>query len=1348
MSFNPLNYPFCLSKPQRLTDVTSWHEHIPFAFAIMQMQKPKTFVELGTHKGDSYCAFCQAVEALGLDTACYAVDTWEGDEQSGFYGPEILKTLHEYHDPLYGSFSRLIQSQFDKALDHFSDGSIDLLHIDGLHIYDAVLHDFESWLPKMSSQGVVLFHDINVRERNFGVWRLWQDLKINYPWVEFRHGNGLGVLAVGSEIPKKVLEFFLIGEQDPVGISKFFSHLGNTIALQDQSEREHSHLLDLSSVQKIKDSQITHLEQHSKNLEDTIAERESQIADLEQHSKNLETIISESESRVTNLEQHSKNLETIISESESRVTNLEQHSKDLENIIRDKESQIANISHQLQSMQESMVWQLLMKFDHGFVERVLPLGTRRRRQYDLAIRKGKLLVKKELQKKIVSLDKNREIDRSPSSGLNNNINFLNFYRKREMEPTVQQHIKTVDVIICVHNALQDVEKCLSSIIQFTTLPYSIILVDDGCDKPTKTFLEDFAQTHGVQLLQNEMAKGYTFAANQGLRSSTADFVVLLNSDTIVTPEWIDRMIACAESDDDAGIVGPLSNTASWQSVPDIDAEDGDWAQNVLPDTMSTEQMGRAIARYSGRLYPRISFLNGFCLLIKRDLINDIGYFDEEHFGKGYGEENDYCLRARKSQWNLLVADDVYIFHAQSRSYSTEKRKELCTAANDALVNKHGQAVITEGVFNCRHDRVLEGIRARTRTFFIRQKLIQDAKNQWKDKRILIVLPVIDPGGGAYVVIQESKAMLDMGVQVCLLNLRTSKEQFENNYPDLKLPVIYAHPDELGIIATKFDAVIATLNVSVGWLESIIQKDGLPIRGYYIQDFEPNFYPEGSKEFKTAWESYTKYPDLLRITKTQWNAEVVKKNTGVNCHIVGPSVDIDLFRPRQRIRGITQNRPIYIGAMIRPSTPRRCALQTMNILGEVWRHNKNTVKIITFGCKKIELDTLNFSNDFDFDHIDTVITREELALLLNELDIFVDFSSYQAMGLTALEAMACGATVIVPQTGGSNAFVKHKQNGLVVDTTSETACFNALNLLIRDTEFRIKLGKQALKDACEFPPEKAAYTTLIALFKKGENTDLLLHQEDMIPPDEMIFVGPGDFKQTGNEFFKYFIELGNLKSNEKVLDVGCGIGRMAIPLTRYLDKNGSYDGFDIVPMGVDWCQKNISTKYSNFHFQIADNFNRFYNPNCMFKSSEYKFPYSDESFDFIFLTSVFTHMLPTDMENYFTEIARVLKINGRCLITFFLLNAESYQLIKAKKSTQDFQFAFDGYHTVDKKIPESAVAYEEHIIRDLYKKFGLTIDDPIRFGSWCGRKNYTSYQDIILAVKTGSKNSTSSTHSDK
>ncbi len=230
---NVLRHSFYIEVPRRLTDISSWQGHIPFAFAVMQWLGPAVFAELGTHKGDSYCAFCQAVQSLNLNCTCYAVDHWEGDEHAGKYGNDVFEELRSYHDPLYSDFSKLLKMTFDEGLSHFSDAGIDLLHIDGLHSYEAVKHDFCSWLPKMSEKGVVLLHDIDVREKGFGVWKLWEELKENYPDFEFKHSHGLGVLGVGKSMPPAVADLLNADAQDISEIQKIFSDLGNAV-IQDK----------------------------------------------------------------------------------------------------------------------------------------------------------------------------------------------------------------------------------------------------------------------------------------------------------------------------------------------------------------------------------------------------------------------------------------------------------------------------------------------------------------------------------------------------------------------------------------------------------------------------------------------------------------------------------------------------------------------------------------------------------------------------------------------------------------------------------------------------------------------------------------------------------------------------------------------------------------------------------------------------------------------------------------------------------------------------------------------------------------------------------------------------------
>src|SRR5262245_35155519 len=187
---------------------SAWTEHVPFAFWLVDVLRPAAIVELGTHAGMSYSAMCQAVKALCLPARCFAIDTWKGDEHAGFYSEEVYRDFAAFHAPRYGAFSRLVRSTFDEALPHFEDGSIELLHIDGYHTYEAVSHDFLSWQPKLAPNAIVIFHDTNVREHDFGVFRLWEEISAGKPHFAFLHGHGLGVLGNGRDYPRPLQFLF------------------------------------------------------------------------------------------------------------------------------------------------------------------------------------------------------------------------------------------------------------------------------------------------------------------------------------------------------------------------------------------------------------------------------------------------------------------------------------------------------------------------------------------------------------------------------------------------------------------------------------------------------------------------------------------------------------------------------------------------------------------------------------------------------------------------------------------------------------------------------------------------------------------------------------------------------------------------------------------------------------------------------------------------------------------------------------------------------------------------------------------------------------------------------------
>jgi hypothetical protein len=175
---------------------TAWAGHIPFMYALTAAFRPRRFVELGSHHGASFFAFCHAARRTMLETSAVAIDCWEGDTQTGFYESTVFDGFRAVFEK-YRSFARYERMFFDDAAKLFEDGSIDLMHIDGLHTYEAVKHDYETWLPKMSDRGLIIFHDINVHERDFGVWQFWEQVRARHPTMEFRHSHGLGVAYVG-----------------------------------------------------------------------------------------------------------------------------------------------------------------------------------------------------------------------------------------------------------------------------------------------------------------------------------------------------------------------------------------------------------------------------------------------------------------------------------------------------------------------------------------------------------------------------------------------------------------------------------------------------------------------------------------------------------------------------------------------------------------------------------------------------------------------------------------------------------------------------------------------------------------------------------------------------------------------------------------------------------------------------------------------------------------------------------------------------------------------------------------------------------------------------------------------
>jgi GT2 family glycosyltransferase len=272
----------------------------------------------------------------------------------------------------------------------------------------------------------------------------------------------------------------------------------------------------------------------------------------------------------------------------------------------------------------------------------------------------------------------------------------------------------IDIVVPVFNALSDVKDCLASLQNHTDgFQVRVIVVNDGSDEATTQWLREFCEGKQIfSLIEHPTNSGYTRAVNTGLKASTAPYVITQNSDTIVSNGWLTGLIRCMRSAPNVGIVGPLSNAASWQNVPALRDATGSFAVNDLPAGLDVDAMARTVAQASIRAYPRLPFVNGFCFMISRAVIEAVGYMDELNFPVGYGEENDFCIRAQDAGFELAIADDVFVFHAKSKSFGHERRKTLSEQGTRSLKNKHTVEKYQARVETVKKTEALDNVRAR------------------------------------------------------------------------------------------------------------------------------------------------------------------------------------------------------------------------------------------------------------------------------------------------------------------------------------------------------------------------------------------------------------------------------------------------------------------------------------------------------------------------------------------------------------------------------------------------------------------------------------------------------------
>lgn len=279
----------------------------------------------------------------------------------------------------------------------------------------------------------------------------------------------------------------------------------------------------------------------------------------------------------------------------------------------------------------------------------------------------------------------------------------------------------IDIIVCVYNALEDVQICLNAVREHLLPNHRVIIINDRSDQPTTDFLRTFSENDSqVTLIENEENLGYTASASLGFATGTSEFRILLNSDTIVSENWALKMLDVAQSRPDIGIVGPLSNAAGVQSVPEIKASGAKGlhtAINPIPEGISNRDIDLFLESVSpADLFPEVPLVHGFCFGVKKAVIDKIGLLDDINFNRYYGEENDYCMRATAAGFRFAIATNTFVFHRKARSIAEEERIIHMDKSGKKLRELYGTETIRIACIQGEDHPLLKEIRSRVNQF--------------------------------------------------------------------------------------------------------------------------------------------------------------------------------------------------------------------------------------------------------------------------------------------------------------------------------------------------------------------------------------------------------------------------------------------------------------------------------------------------------------------------------------------------------------------------------------------------------------------------------------------------------
>lgn len=611
--------------------------------------------------------------------------------------------------------------------------------------------------------------------------------------------------------------------------------------------------------------------------------------------------------------------------------------------------------------------------------------------------------------------------------------------------------KAVDIVLPVFNSPQHLRRCVESLYRTADEnAFHLILVDDGSDRFTRALIDDLRATRGnVVVVRNDTNQGYLAAANRGLRESRANRIILLNSDTILTPGWLQRLLDAAASDVAVGLVCPLSNRAENLSLP-------------MPVGHNLFDAAELIASVPPR-YAEAATVVGFCLLLTRQLFAAIGGFDPI-YSPGYVEEADYQFRAEAAGFRAVVAENVYIYHARSASFGkvTEHFRTNYPLFVERWAEQHAAAVAgfdeTDPLGDARAALLLASA--------IPPDIVYD---------IVYYLPMALRGiGGMISIVELANRLVLRGHRVTIAHLGSWASDVEC----LFTPISYATEATFLAAPPRTRVLVATAYQTVKAVSQVCGAYGIAA-AYFIQDYEGYF--DNARDLTMAAETYEQIP--TRITVSHWLADLLREQHGLTSTIIPLGVATDEYYPGEETPPAQIAAARASGKTTVFGVLRRDERRGAPYLIELVRRARAYPDLhFFFAGEEIPILAENVTALGSLD-------RAQMAKFLRSCDIVVESSLYHGFGMLAIEAMASGTVVVLTDSGGCNDYARSGDNCLMTPPRDVRAMLDAVVRLHGDPALRHSLGKAGRATAERFDWNTLAEQHAALLLPLGESGPL-------------------------------------------------------------------------------------------------------------------------------------------------------------------------------------------------------------------------------------------------------------------